>query len=450
VVVVGGGFGGLPASRYLASIAGVDVTLIDRRNHHLFQPLLYQVATGILSPGQIATPLRHVLGGKPNARVELGEVVGFDIDRRVVHAQRPFGEPFDIPYDSLIVAAGVDQSYFGHDEFSLFAPGMKTVDDALEVRRRIFGSFEMAETAEDEAERREWLTIAIVGAGPTGVEIAGQVRELAVESLRNEFSSFDPASARVVLLDAGKQPLAAFGDDLCGRASATLERMGVELKMGARVTNVDLSGVEYTTDGKTEKIAARCIIWAAGVQASPLAKMLADASGASVDRAGRIEIKPDLTLPDHPEVFAVGDMTSLDHLPGVAEVAMQGGLHAARTIARNLDGDTRSVPFTYHDLGSVATIGRFRAVSSVGPLRLSGLPAWFVWLFVHLAFLNGFGNRVTTIMRWLRWMFGSSRVERVFSVARTGGDLSTPEAVRQTIQPQRFPALQQDEDKPAS
>jgi NADH:quinone reductase (non-electrogenic) len=186
------------------------------------------------------------------------------------------------------------------------------------------------------------------------------------------------------------------------------------------------------------------------VQASPLAKMLADASGASIDRAGRIEINPDLTLPDHPEVFAVGDMTSLDHLPGVAEVAMQGGLHAARTIARNLDGDTRSIPFKYHDLGSVATIGRFRAVSSVGPLRLSGLPAWFVWLFVHLAFLNGFGNRVTTMMRWLRWMFGSSRVERVFSVARTGGDLSTPEAVRQTIQPQRFPALQQNEDKPAS
>jgi NADH dehydrogenase len=449
-VVVGGGFGGLPASRYLASIAGVDVTLIDRRNHHLFQPLLYQVATGILSPGQIATPLRHVLGRSSNARVELGEVVGFDLDRRVVHAKRPFGDAFEIPYDSLIVAAGVDQSYFGHDEFSLFAPGMKTVDDALEVRRRIFGAFEMAETAEDDAERREWLTVAIVGAGPTGVEIAGQVRELAVRSLRDEFSAFDPASVRVVLLDAGKQPLAAFGDDLCGRAATTLGDLGVELKMNARVTNVDLSGVEYTTDGRTEKIAARCIIWAAGVQASPLAGMLASASGAAVDRAGRLEVDPDLTIPGHPEVFAVGDMTSLNHLPGVAEVAMQGGLHAARTIARNLDGDDRSIPFSYRDLGSVATIGRFRAVCSVGRLRLSGLPAWFVWLFVHLAFLNGFGNRVTTMLRWLRWSFGSSRVERVFSVARTGGDVSTPEAVRQTIQPHRFPALQRDEDSPAS
>jgi NADH dehydrogenase len=253
-----------------------------------------------------------------------------------------------------------------------------------------------------------------------------------------------------VLLDAGKQPLAAFGDDLCGRASKTLADMGVELKMNARVTNVDLSGVEYTTDGRTEKIAARCIIWAAGVQASPLAKMLADTSGASVDRAGRIEVNPDLTVPGHAEVFAVGDMTSLNHLPGVAEVAMQGGLHAARTIARHLDGDDRSLPFAYHDLGSVATIGRFRAVCSVGRFRLSGLPAWFVWLFVHLAFLNGFGNRVTTMMRWLRWTFGSSRVERVFSVARTGGDLSTPEAVRQTIQPRRFPALPRDQEKPAS
>jgi NADH dehydrogenase len=449
VVVVGGGFGGLPACRYLSRLH-MDVTLIDRRNHHLFQPLLYQVATGILSPGQIATPLRHTLGGNPNVRVVQAEVVGFDLERQVVRAERPFGDAFDVPYDSLIVSAGVDQSYFGHDEFSLFAPGMKTIDDALEVRRRIFGAFEMAETAANDEERREWLTVAIVGAGPTGVEIAGQVRELALRSLTDEFRNFDPASVRVVLLDAGKEPLATFGNDLSASAARALERLGVEIRMNARVTNIGLPGVEVTTESGTELIAAHTVIWAAGVQASPLAGMLASAAGADVDRAGRIAVNPDLTLPGHPEVFAVGDMTTLNHLPGVAEVAMQGGLHAARTIARHVDGDDRSLPFKYHDLGSVATIGRFNAVCSVGRVRLSGFPAWVVWLFVHLAFLNGIGNRLSTMMRWLRWTFGSSRVERVFSVARTGGDVSTPDAVRRQFQPERFPALRHEEGESPS
>jgi NADH dehydrogenase len=439
VVVVGGGFGGLPACRFLAR-EPVEVTLIDRRNHHLFQPLLYHVATGILSTGQIAPPLRRVLRRHDNVRVELAEVTGFDLDRRVVTTRSPFHGETEVPYDSLIVAAGVAQSYFGHDELAVFAPGMKTLDDALELRRRIFGAFEMAEVSTDPEEQRSWLTIVVVGAGPTGVELAGQIRELAVRSLRHDFRTFDPASVRVVLLDAGKEPLASFGDRLSSRASQLLEELGVELRMGVRVTGVDPNGVDVETSEGTERITARVTVWAAGVQASPLAKMLADASGAGTDRSGRIEPQPDLTLPGHPEVFVVGDMVALDDLPGVAEVAMQGSLHAANTIARRLRGRSEAKPFKYRDLGSVAAIARFEAICSVRGLRLSGFPAWVVWFFVHLAFLNGFGNRFATMSRWFRAMVGRTRAERVFSVAHTGGDLSTPESVRAQVQPVRFPA----------
>jgi NADH dehydrogenase len=441
VVIVGGGFGGLPASRFLGHVPGVDVTLIDRRNHHLFQPLLYQVATGVLPLGQVAPSLRHVLRKYPNVRVELAEVTGFDLDRRVVHAVRVPDVALEVPYDSLVVAAGAGQSYFGHDEFAFFAPGMKTLDDALELRRRIFGAFELAEVAGDPGERREWLTILIVGAGPTGVELAGQVRELATRSLRGEFRSFEPASVRVLLIDGGREPLASFGHRLSDAAARALEQLGVELRMGARVTNVDASGVEVQTETGSERIAARTVIWAAGVEASPLARMLADATGAEVDRAGRIATLPDLTLPGHPEVFAVGDMVTLRDLPGVAEVAMQGGLHAANTIRRRLHGDSRSVAYRYRDLGSVATVGRFRAVCSVRGIRLSGYPAWFVWMFVHLAFLNGFGRRFTTMRGWLTSMIGRARPERVFSAAHTGGDLSAPAAVRAVIQPNQLPAV---------
>jgi len=442
VVVVGGGFGGLPACRFLGGMP-VDVTLVDRRNHHLFQPLLYQVATGILPTGQIAPPLRHVLRRKKNVRVELAEVTGFDLERRVVHAIRPTEhEPIDVPYDSLIVAAGVTQSYFGNDGLALFAPGMKTIDDALELRRRIFGAFEMAETSRDAGEQREWLAVAIVGAGPTGVELAGQVRELAARSLRKDFRTFDPASVRVVLLDGGTEPLATFGGKLSGRAARELEKLGVELRMGCRVTDIDTSGVEFTTEAGTERLAARTVIWAAGVQASPLAAQLADAAGAEVDKAGRIAVLPDLTLPGHPEVFAVGDMVTLNQLPGVAEVAMQGSLHAANSIVRRIGGEDEIKPFTYRDLGSVAAIGRFRAIASVGRIRLSGFAGWLVWLFVHLAFLNGFGNRFSTLWRWLRSMVGRSRPERVFNVGHTGGDLSAPDTVRSIITPNAFPAQQ--------
>ncbi len=440
VVVVGGGFGGLPACRYLGALP-VDVTLIDRRNHHLFQPLLYQVATGILSPGQVAPALRSVLRKHKNVKVELAEVDGFDLERRVVKAKRLSILDMEIPYDTLIVAAGAGQSYFGHDEFAMFAPGMKTLDDALELKRRIFGAFEMAEISIDEKEQREWLTIAVVGAGPTGCEVAGQIRELATRSLSRDFRTFDPAKMRVLLLDGGDEPLATFGHSLSKAAARALEKLGVELHMGARVTGVDAFGVEVTTKQGTEHIPARTTIWAAGVQASPLAKLLADACGAEVDRAGRIKVLPDLTLPGHPEVFAVGDMTSLNGLPGVAEVAMQGSLHAAHTIGRRLRGHEVAKPFEYRDLGSVATIGRFRAIFSWRRIHLSGLPAWVVWLFVHLAFLNGFGNRFTTLMRWLRWMVGRNRVERTFSVGHTGGDLSTPDAVRRQLLPNPYPEI---------
>ena len=438
VVIVGGGFGGLPATRFLAR-KSVDITLIDRRNHHLFQPLLYQVATGLLPAGQIAPPIRHVVRKHKNVRVELAEVSGFDLDRRVVQAQVLGLESREIPYDSLIVAAGVNQSYFGHDEYALYAPGMKTIDDALELRRRIFGAFEMAELAADPAERERWLTVAIVGAGPTGVELAGQVRELAVRSLRGEFRNFEPSSVRVVLLDGGKEPLATFGEQLAGKAARTLERMGVELRMGARVVGVDAAGVDMIDgSGSETRLAAYTTVWAACVEASPLAAELAKASGAEIDRAGRVAVLPDLTLPGHPEVFVVGDMASIDNLPGVAEVAMQGGLHAANTIVRRLKGQ-EGRPFRYRDLGSAAAIGRFRAVVSARGLHLSGLPGWIVWAFIHLAFLTGFGNRLTTLLKWTRSFLGRGRPEREFSVKHTGGDLSLPESVRSVVQPNPLP-----------
>jgi NADH dehydrogenase len=440
VVIVGGGFGGLPAARLLGR-KKVDLTIVDRRNHHLFQPLLYQVATGLIPPGQIAVPIRHVVRKHENVRVELAEVTGFDLDQRIVHASILGLKTIEIPYDSLIVAAGVNQSYFGHDRFAYYAPGMKTIDDALELRRRIFGAFEMAEMIDDPVEKHRWLTVAIVGAGPTGVELAGQVRELAVRSLRGEFRTFEASSVRVVLLDGGKAPLATFGEQLSGKATKELERLGVELWMGARVVGVDAFGVDIAgADGTSQRLDTHTTMWAAGVEASPLAAELAKASGAELDRSGRISVLPDLTIPGHPEVFVVGDMMALDNLPGVAEVAMQGGLHAAHTIMRRLKGDPAH-PFKYRDLGSAATIGRFRSVVDFRGLRLSGFPGWVIWAFVHLAFLTGFGNRLSTLLKWTRAFIGRGRPEREFSVMHTGGDLSLPPEVRLLVQPKPLPVL---------
>ncbi len=443
VVVVGGGFGGLPAARVLSG-ADVDVTLIDQRNHHLFQPLLYQVATGILSPGEISPVLRHLLRRHKNVEVALARVTGFDLEARVVHTAALPGETFDYPYDSLIVAAGAGQSYFGHDEYALIAPGMKTIDDAMELRRRVYGALEIAETRSDPAQQRFFMTFAIVGAGPTGVELAGQIRELAARSLTKDFRHIDPSTVRVILIDGGAQPLANFGDSLSGRASKELEKMGVELCMGQRVVGVDPLGVDTEgSDGAKGRFECATTIWAAGVQASPLAGMLAEATGASTDRAGRVAVLPDLTLPGHPEVFAVGDMATVNNLPGVCEVALQGGLHAANTVKRRLAGKD-GVAFTYRDLGSAAAVGRFKAIVSVRGLHLSGFPGWVVWLFVHVAFLNGFGNRARALWRWSRSMLGRARPERVFSVGHTGGDLSLPDEVKAKVMPRAFPILESD------
>jgi NADH dehydrogenase len=422
VVIVGGGFGGLFATKALA-MGAVDVTLVDRHNYHLFQPLLYQVSTGILSEGQIGPALRDVTRNTRNCKVELAEVTGFDLDKRVVEALDPIGERKEIPYDSLIVAAGGRTSYFGHDEFELFAPGMKTIDDALEIRRRIFGAFELAELEDDPEEKRRWLTFVVVGAGPTGCELAGQIRELASRSFHHNFRTIDPSTATVLLIDGGKEPLATFGENLSEKGRKELEHMGVELRMGLRATNVDLDGLDVQTPDGTERIHAHTVVWAAGVAASPLAKMLGEASGAEVDRAGRVSVLPDCTLPGHPEVFAIGDMMSLDHLPGVAEVAMQQGLFAGRTIRRRLRGDDRTVTFKYVDLGSMATIGRFRAVVQFKRIRLSGFAGWVMWLGVHLVFLTGFRNRLGALFRWTGALLGRHREERAFTVRRaSAGD----------------------------
>jgi NADH dehydrogenase len=415
VVIVGGGFGGLFAAKFLRR-APVDVTLIDRTNHHTFQPLLYQLATGILSEGAVAPPLREVLRKHRNVTVELADVQGFDLEARTVTAARPLGPALAIPYDSLIVAAGATGSYFGHDEFCQFAPGMKTVDDALELRARIFGAFELAEIEEDPEARRAWLTFAVIGAGPTGVEMAGQIAELSRRALKHNFRRIDPASARVLLLDGGEEPLATFGDRLCAIATKEIERTGVELKMRTRVTDVGPDGIVVQGPDGEERIACRAKVWAAGVQASPLAAALAAATGAETDRAGHVAVLPDCTLPGHPEVFVVGDMMSLDHLPGVAEVAMQSGIHAARTIKRRLHGDSEAKPFVYRDMGSMATISRFRAIVSFKGIKVGGFIGWMMWAFVHLTFLTGFKNRWIALLKWISSFLGSSRDERTITI----------------------------------
>jgi NADH:ubiquinone reductase (H+-translocating) len=414
VLIVGGGFGGLFAAKALRR-APVRVTLVDRHNHHLFQPLLYQVATGILSEGEIAPPLRGVLHRHGNVAVELAEVNGFDLEARIATAIRPDGAPIEFPYDSLIVAAGAGQSYFGHDEFSRWAPGMKTINDALELRGRILGAFELAELEEDPAKRQEWLTFVVVGGGPTGVEIAGQIAELSRRVLKDDFREIDPRNAKILLFDGGKEVLTAFGDRLSGKAARGLERLGIELHMSSIVTDIDRTSVVVKHGDEDRRIPARTKVWAAGVQASPLARMLGEATGAEVDRPGRISVLPDCTLPGHPEVFAIGDMMSLDDLPGVAEVAMQQGLHASNTIKRRLRGEEPKA-FRYRDLGSMATISRFRAVVSFKGIQLSGFIGWMAWLFVHLSFLTGFKNRLATVPRWAFTFIGNGRPQRTISM----------------------------------
>ncbi|HEY6476801.1 MAG TPA: NAD(P)/FAD-dependent oxidoreductase, partial [Polyangia bacterium] len=414
VVVVGGGFGGLFATRALGW-SPVDVTLLDREPHHLFQPMLYQVATGIVSEGEIAPSLRHVLRFQENAAVLLADVTAFDLEARVVTASRPDGTTFGVPYDSLIVAAGAGVSYFGHDELAEHAPGMKTLDDAIRLRGRLLQALEMAELTAEPERQAAWLTVAIVGAGPTGVEIAGQIKGLAVRALGTSFRHIDPTRMRVLLIDAGQEPLHQFGDRLSEVAARELGQLGVELRMGVKVTAVDPESIVLDGPAGRERIEARTVVWAAGVQASPLARLLATAAGAACDRAGRIEVGPDCTLPDHPEVFAIGDMVSLARLPGVAEVAMQQGLYAAKSIRRRLAGRHDTPPFKYRDLGSMATVGRFRAVVSLHGLRLTGMAGWLAWAFIHITFLTGFANRFSALLHWTRTFLGRSRSQLAYS-----------------------------------
>jgi NADH dehydrogenase len=415
VVIVGGGFAGLFAARTLRR-SNVSVTLIDRSQHHVFQPLLYQCAAGILSEGKIASPLRDLLKKYKNVDCVMAEVLDFDVEGRKVIARRVGGDLLEYGYDDLIVAAGVRSSYFGHEEFARWAPGMKTISDALAIRRRVYGAFEMAETAPTPEERRAYLTFALVGAGPTGVELAGQIREVATKTLRAEFRNIKPDDARVLLFDGGSAPLAVFGPKLSQKAAKTLERVGVEQHMGSIVTHVD-QGFLLVRDqaGGQTRYDANTVLWTAGVEAPPVAEALANATGAKRDKAGRILVEKNLTIPDHPEISVLGDMMGLDKLPGVAEVAMQSGLYAGHRIRRRVSGDMAEKPFRYHDLGSAAYISRGRAVVSAGPLQVGGFLGWWIWLFIHIAFLTGYRNRLGAVLTWWLAFTRDVRRERTFT-----------------------------------
>ncbi len=426
VVVVGGGFGGLAAAHALRH-ADVDITVVDRRNFHLFQPLTYQVATGALTPGEVAAPLRAIFEGDDNVRVLMGEVTGFDLEQRLVHLdpELPAGHRLELPYDTLIVAGGSSYSYFGHDEWKAYAPEVKSLESALGVRGRILSAFEAAETEADEESRRAWLTFVVVGAGPTGVEMAGQIGELAHDTLRGSFRAIDAAGARVLLVEMADRVLTSFPPSLSAKADRSLRELGVTPLLGHSVVDIDADGVTVDNpDGSRDRIPARTVVWAAGVTASKLAARLGEATGADLDRAGRVAVEPDLSLPGHPEVLALGDMVRVRGedgdpvvYPGVAPVAMQEGRYAAHLVRERLAGRSPK-PFRYHNKGNLATIGRARAVADLpGHIRLSGLFAWLTWLFVHLWYLVGFQNRVVVFIRWGFSFFTRGRGSRLI----TGG-----------------------------
>ncbi|MDO5077363.1 NAD(P)/FAD-dependent oxidoreductase [Corynebacterium sp.] len=402
VVIIGSGFGGLFAAKSLKN-ADVDITIIDRTNHHLFQPLLYQVATGLLSSGEIAPSTRQILKNQDNAHVIKGEVTGIDLAHKQVtvelgHYHRVY------EYDYLIVAAGAGQSYFGNDHFAQYAPGMKTIDDAHEIRARIVGAFERAELCSDPAERERLLTFVVVGAGPTGVELAGQLAEMSRRTLRGHYSNINPSDAKIVLLDGAPQVLPPFGKRLGRNAQRQLEKLGVTVKLNAIVTDVTEDNVTFksTQDNSVEIIPSYCKIWSAGVAASPLGKLIAEQTNTEVDRAGRVKVNEDLTVNDHRNVFVIGDMMNFDNLPGVAQVAIQAGEYVADLIERETDrpGTLDREPFEYFDKGSMATVSRFSAVVKLGKVEVTGFIGWVLWLAVHLMFLVGFRNRMVSAVSW--------------------------------------------------
>jgi len=405
LVVIGGGFAGLWASRALAK-APLRITLIDRRNHHLFQPLLYQVATAGLSSPDIAAPLRHILGKQRNIEVRLGEVVA--IDKHARHVQ--LGDGTQIAYDMLLVASGATHAYFGHDEWAADAPGLKTLDDALYLRRKLLLAFERAEAEPDPAKRAAWLSFAIVGGGPTGVELAGTLAEIARHTLKNEFRHINPADAKVRLVEAGPRVLSSFPEVLSLKARRQLEKLGVEVLTGTPVSHIDGQGFQL---GDTH-VPARTVVWAAGVAASPLARTL----DVPLDRAGRIQVEPDLTVPGHPEIFAGGDLVALMQangrpVPGVAPAAKQMGTYVAQVIRARLAGKPAPAPFRYNDQGNLATIGRMAAIVHVGKLQLSGLLAWWFWLAAHVFFLIGFRNRLVVLLNWAVAYWSYQRSARI-------------------------------------
>ncbi|HEU5433196.1 MAG TPA: NAD(P)/FAD-dependent oxidoreductase [Thermomicrobiales bacterium] len=418
VVIIGGGFAGLDAAKALAR-APVAVTVIDRRNHHLFQPLLYQVATAVLSPGEIAQPIRGILRGQKNLRVLMGEVTDIDLEgRRVLLA----GEV--VPYDYLIVAAGASHSYFGHDEWEPFAPGLKSLDDALDIRSRILSAFEEAERTDDPAKRPALMTFVIVGAGPTGVELAGAIAEICHHSVVGDYDRIDPRTARIILIEALDRALPPFPPDLSGKAERALRDLGVELRFGQPVT--DIAPGHVTVGG--EEIPCETAIWAAGVKAAGIGAAL----GAERDRAGRVRVAPDLTVPGHPNVFAVGDLAALAQangkpVPGVAPAAKQQGAHAAANVLRSIRGEPRR-PFVYRDKGDLAIIGRNKAVARIGKLKLSGAVAWLAWLTIHLAYLNGFRNRIAAVLDWFFMYVTFRRNVLLLSRTRTNADMPSPAA----------------------
>lgn len=427
VVIVGGGFGGLYAAQRLAQ-AAVEVTLVDRRNFHLFQPLLYQVATGGLSPGDIASPLRAVLNRQKNTRVLQAEVTDFDLKRR-----RVLLKDGELPYDTLIVAAGAQSHYFGREEWAERAPGLKSVEDALEIRRRVFLAFEAAERETDPEARRAWLTFVVVGGGPTGVELAGAVAELAHHTLKNDFRNFDPSEARILLLEGSDRVLPPYPRDLSQSAAEALHRLGVEVRAGVRVTEIEGQQVTLQAGDRTETIGSRTVLWAAGMKASPLGAALSRSSGVELDRGGRVVVNPDLTVPGHPEVYVIGDLANFSHqgekpLPGVAPVAIQQGQFVAERI-RHTGTGRAPTRFRYFDKGSMAVIGRNAAVALMGRLRLRGFVAWLAWMFIHIMYLVEFDNQLLVLTQWSWSYFTRNR----------GARLITPESTLELVKPEALP-----------